>query len=152
MNDIVWSIKPENDALEQTILRMEDYAVEILEENGIDLHVQIPDQLRKLKLPMTVRRNLFLIFKEAIGNVLKHAGATRVDVTISASDGGRRHHNLQLIIADNGKGFNPSTDERGNGLDNMEHRTRHLHGTFSLQSTDGMGTKIEIRFPIKSPI
>ncbi len=152
MNDIVWSIKPENDGLEQTILRMEDYAVEILEENGIDLHVQIPEQLKKLKLPMTVRRNLFLIFKEAIGNVLKHAQATHVNVILSTSEGSKRQHGLRLVIADNGKGFDPSNNKRGNGLDNMELRARHLNGRIGIHSTDGHGTIIEIQFPVKSPI
>ena len=152
MNDIVWSIKPENDALEQTILRMEDYAVEMLEENGIDLHVEIPEQLKRLKLSMVVRRNLFLIFKEAIGNVLKHANATHVDVMISTSERSKRQHNLQLVITDNGKGFDSSAHRRGNGLNNMELRAQLLNGSISVLSANGQGTKVEIRFPIKSPI
>jgi signal transduction histidine kinase len=152
MNDIVWSIKPENDGLEQTILRMEDYAVEMLEDNGIDLHVQIPEQLKKLKLPMTVRRNLFLLFKEAIGNILKHAVATHVDVLISATEARKRHQYLRLVIADNGKGFDAALHTRGNGLNNMETRARYLGGTMTVSSSRGHGTSIEIRVPIKSPI
>jgi ligand-binding sensor domain-containing protein/two-component sensor histidine kinase len=151
MNDIVWSIKPENDALEQTILRMEDYAVEILEENGIDLQVQIPEELKRLKLPMALRRNLFLMFKEAIGNVLKHARATRVDVVLSAAASGRRGSMFLLSISDNGIGFPVAERTRGNGLGNMERRARYLHGSISVVSAEGGGTKIEIRFPIKSP-
>src|ERR1041385_6621591 len=148
MNDIVWSIKPENDALEQTILRMEDYAVELLSEKGIDLHVRIPDRFKALKLPMAARRNLFLIFKEAIGNVLKHARATQVDVTISSGHAGKKSSDLSLSIKDNGCGFNPSTRKGGNGLDNMELRTRHLNGTINVASAEGQGTKIEISFSI----
>jgi ligand-binding sensor domain-containing protein/two-component sensor histidine kinase len=151
MNDIVWSIKPENDALEQTILRMEDYAVRLLEENGIDLHVQIPDDLRTVKLPMTARRNLFLIFKEAIGNILKHSGATRVEVTISSGESGRRRSDLQVSIGDNGKGFDPSEPRAGNGLGNMDLRARLLMGTFNVTSAPHGGTTLVVRFPIKSP-
>ena len=152
MNDIVWSIKPENDALEQTILRMEDYAVEMLEENGIDLHVQIPDEMKRMKLPMDVRRNLFLIFKEAIGNVLKHANADHVDVRIAWSTAGRRTSDLLLSITDNGTGFDPASRKQGNGLVNMGLRAAHLRGNVDIISAQGQGTKVEIRFPIKSPI
>jgi two-component sensor histidine kinase/streptogramin lyase len=152
MNDIVWSIKPENDALEQTILRMEDYAVEMLEENGIDLHVEIPEELKKMKLPMDVRRNLFLIFKEAIGNVLKHAGANHVDVRIAWNTAGRRASDLLLSITDNGTGFDPASHKQGNGLGNMSRRAGHLRGNVAIVSVPGQGTNIEIRFPIKSPI
>jgi len=152
MNDIVWSIKPDNDALEQTILRMEDYAVQILEENGIDLHVQIPEESRTLKLPMTVRRNLFLIFKEAIGNVLKHSGATQVDIIISITGLRTRQRNLHLVITDNGKGFNPSSHKQGNGLENMERRVDSLGGSMKIFSEEGCGTTIETGIPLKSPI
>ena len=152
MNDIVWSIKPENDALEQTILRMEDYAVEILEENGIDLHVQIPDHLRTLALPMSVRRNLFLVFKEAIGNVLKHAGATTVDVTIAAGESPGRDRGLFLTIRDNGKGFRVGEERFGNGLQNMDTRAHALQGTVRVSSAPGEGTTVEIWFPLNSPI
>lgn len=152
MNDIVWSIKPENDALEQTILRMEDYAVEMLEENGIDLHVEIPNNLKTLKLPMAVRRNLFLIFKEAIGNVLKHAEATEVDVVLSSASSGRRLPDLLLQIKDNGKGFVPAMQKRGNGLGNMERRVHHLRGEITITSAEKRGTTIEVRVPLKSPI
>lgn len=150
MNDIVWSIKPENDALERTILRMEDYAVEMLEENGIDLHVQIPDQLKLLKLPMTVRRNLILIFKEAIGNVLKHAEATHVDVTVASMDSGKEASGLHVSIVDNGHGFDPSSHKSGNGLQNMELRARNLNGSVLVASDGRLGTRVEIRFPLKS--
>ena len=151
MNDIVWSIKPENDALEQTILRMEDYAVELLSEKGIDLHVRIPDRFKALKLPMAARRNLFLIFKEAIGNVLKHSGATRVEVTISSGESGKRGPELEVAITDNGTGFDPSPRRRGNGLGNMELRARHLKGEVMLVSAPGRGTTVQIRLPVKSP-
>ncbi len=152
MNDIVWSIKPENDALEQTILRMEDYAVNLLEENSIDLHVQIPNQLKTLKLPMTLRRNLFLIFKEAIGNILKHANATHVDVTIGSTASNKHVSVLQVSIADNGRGFDSSAQKHGNGLKNMELRASNLGGTIMVRSAVEKGTTVEILLPLKSPI
>lgn len=150
MNDIVWSIKPANDALEQTILRMEDYAVEMLEENGIDLHVKIPNHLKTLKLPMTVRKNLFLIFKEAIGNVLKHSGATHVDVVIASNESGKRLRDLQVSIIDNGKGFDPSAHKSGNGLSNMRLRALDLNGTVTVVSDAKQGTSVALLFPLKS--
>ena len=152
MNDIVWSIKPENDALEQTILHMEDYAVDLLEDNGIDLHVQIPDELKTRKLPMAMRRNLFLIFKEAMGNILKHAGATHVQVALSSSVSKNRVSVLKVSIADNGRGFNPSSHERGNGLRNMEMRAARFGGTVVIRSSSDRGTTVEIDLPVKSPI
>src|SRR2546422_685257 len=150
MNDIVWSIKPANDALEQTILHMEDYAVEMLEENGIDLHVKIPDHLKTLKLPMTVRRNLFLIFKEAIGNVLKHAQATHVDVVIASTEAGKRIRGLQVSIIDNGNGFDPSAHKSGNGLNNMRLRALDLNGSVTVVSDAKQGTRVDLLVPLKS--
>jgi ligand-binding sensor domain-containing protein/signal transduction histidine kinase len=152
MNDIVWSIKPENDGLEQTILRMEDYAVSILEENGIDLHVQVPEGLRELKLPMAVRRNLFLVFKEAIGNILKHAQADAVEVSIEAASREGRQQGLRLRIRDNGRGFRAAEGRRGNGLHNMERRTQALAGSVAVTSSPGEGTTVEIWLPLNSPI
>jgi ligand-binding sensor domain-containing protein/signal transduction histidine kinase len=151
MNDIVWSIKPENDALEKTILRMEDYAVEILEENGIDLHVEIPERLKTLKLPMTVRRNLFLIFKEAITNVLKHSQASRVEVRITSGESARRLAQLELSITDDGRGFDTAAASNGNGQANMAARARNLRGSVAVVSSPARGTRVEIRLPLRSP-
>ena len=152
MNDIVWSINPDNDALEQTILRMEDYAVSMFDESDIDLHVRIPEELKNLKLPMEVRRNVFLIFKEAIGNIVKHSGCTRVDISISTTELTKRRKKLQLIIIDNGKGFNRSISAHGNGLKNMHARAVSVGGDIVILSDSGKGTKVEIILPIKSPI
>jgi len=91
-----------------------------------------------------VRHNIFLIIKEALTNVLKHAGATEVHLQIKIAP-----TSLEIIIADNGKGFDPhapATTSRHNGLDNMRRRAAAVGGQLTLTSSPGTGTRMEFSF------
>lgn len=142
MSDIVWSINPNNDRMEMIITRMRQYASEILEAAHIDFEMHVDEKLHDLQLPLEMRKDFYLIFKEAINNLAKHSQASKAVVEIHL-----RHHQINLIICDNGKGFQSNRTKGGNGLKNMQARTHQLKGQFEIQSGINAGTKIEVTIP-----
>ncbi|HEX5626074.1 MAG TPA: two-component regulator propeller domain-containing protein, partial [Saprospiraceae bacterium] len=143
MSEIVWSISPEHDRLEQVSTRMRHHASEILESAGISLVFEEPEKGRQVQLPLRIRKELFLIFKEALNNLSKYSGAKvaviRFDVNKSW---------LQLEIRDDGKGFDAREIRRGHGLKNMKSRAESIQGSFEMESWPGSGTRIFLRIPL----
>jgi signal transduction histidine kinase/streptogramin lyase len=148
MNDIVWSVDPEHDALSDLLARMRVFAQPICEARGIDLVIDIPADLLTRKLGMAARKNLYLIFKEALINAVRHAGCTRIAVSMPPV----KDH-LELRVADNGRGMAAHHGEAslgGHGLDNMRKRAAEMHGTLRVHSATGQGTEVVVRFPNRS--
>ncbi|MBK7258770.1 MAG: hypothetical protein IPI01_13430 [Ignavibacteriae bacterium] len=143
MNDIVWSIDPRNDSFEFLLLRIRMHATKMLEAKGINYDIDIPASLASLRLPLASRRRLFLIYKEAINNVLRHAQASRVSLALR-----REGRMLTMSIVDNGTGFDPGKGGRGNGLHNMQTRARSIGGALSITSTPGLGTTVTLHVGI----
>jgi PAS domain S-box-containing protein len=143
LHDIVWTINPENDALDNIILRMEEFATEVLEARGISLHLVVPEAQDPVSVPMQLRRYIYLIFKEAINNVVTHSDCREVTVEI-VTDG----RSLQVSVADDGKGFEHDQAASGNGLANMRKRAGTINGTLEVQSKRGKGTVVMLRVPI----
>ncbi|MBL7871738.1 MAG: tetratricopeptide repeat protein, partial [Cyclobacteriaceae bacterium] len=143
MSDIVWSINPKNDTLEQVVLKMKEFAFEILEPKEITHSFQVDSNLSQLKLDVEKRKNLFLIFKEAINNAAKYSEGSNVSILLST-----KQNKIQLSINDNGKGFNKESVKQGNGLINMKERASSVGGNFSHRSTPGNGTEIHLEIPI----
>jgi two-component system sensor histidine kinase UhpB len=85
MSDIVWSINPKNDLAEQMVFKMKEFAAEILEPAGINYSFQVADSVDTLKLDSEKRKNLFLIFKEAINNAAKYSDGTQVTINLFSS-------------------------------------------------------------------
>jgi two-component system sensor histidine kinase UhpB len=139
MADIVWTINPENDQFEKIILRMRSFAYELLGAKGIDFEFSADEDIAKIKLPMEVRKNLYLIFKEATNNMVKYAGATKATFAIR----GEKDH-LSMEIRDNGKGFNPDKLSEGNGLKNMKKRAEEIGAKLFIKSFPGNGTSIQL--------
>ena len=143
MSDIVWSINPKNDTLEQVVLKMKEFAFEMLEPKEISHTFQLDSNLTQLKLDVEKRKNLFLIFKEAINNAAKYSEGSKVSISLSV-----RQNKIQLSICDNGKGFDEGAVRRGNGLINMKERAISMGGQFSQTSNPENGTKIQVDIPI----
>jgi len=143
MNDIVWAIDPKHDSFDFLLLRMKMHATKMLEAKGINYEIDIPSELASLHLPLGMRRRLFLIFKEAINNILRHAQPTRVVLTMR-----REGRTLTMTMADNGVGFDVHGAARGNGLHNMEERARTMGGELAITSSRGLGTTITLHAPI----
>ncbi len=145
LDDIVWSINPRNDEVSSLIARLNRYAAELFEASGIAYTITISPAVGRLKLPMEKRQDFYLIVKEAVNNLVKHAGATQATLTISLD---RQH--LQLVVTDNGVGLDNTADTERNGLRNMRSRATALHGELHIQSGSGQGTTLQLRFPVSA--
>ncbi|MBX3240187.1 MAG: tetratricopeptide repeat protein [Chitinophagaceae bacterium] len=145
MSDIVWAINPQHDTVERLLLRMKEFSVELLEPAGITCHFETA-QLHDIPgLKPEERKFLYLIFKEALNNIVKYSSAAVVTVMID-----RRENSLRMTITDNGAGFDPATVNRGNGLKNMETRARAIGGTLHIASKPGEGTVVTLEKRITS--
>lgn len=133
MGDIVWMIKPDETRSDSLLQRMERFAHEIASGKNVKVNMEIND-LEKLNLSMDQRKNIYLIFKEAINNAVKYSGTEIINVTADVRSG-----RLLLAIKDFGKGFDIDQVNKGNGLDNMEKRAKDLGGTLGITS-DHAGT------------
>jgi len=141
MNDIVWMINVRNDKFENIIIHMRTLAAELFEAKGIMLNLFFDDRLNSLKMEMARRKDFFLVYKEALNNIIKYAECRNVWIDLK-QDGAW----VNLTIRDDGKGFDMQQEVRGNGLINMQKRAEALKGKFTIQSEPGKGTRVELTF------
>ncbi|OOG74805.1 sensor histidine kinase [Algoriphagus sp. A40] len=137
MDDIVWSIKPQNDTMEKLIARMREFANEALESKDILFNMEIDEKVLGMKLSMDARRDLFLIFKEGINNAAKYSKATRLLISFELEKS-----IFIMKIKDYGVGFDLNDLDDGNGLENMKKRAANLNGTLTINSKPGEGTEL----------
>ena len=143
LDDIVWSINTVNDSFEQVAARMRRYAAEMLEGANIRYSLDFDERLSGKKLAMEQRRDVYLIFKESINNIYKHARATVVIIELRAG-----RNNFLLMIHDNGSGFGSNEITDRNGLKNMRNRTQKWKGTCGIVSSPHEGTTITVTMPV----
>lgn len=155
MSDIVWAINPQKDHLSDLIQRMRRFAEDLLDAKDIDYRFVAPEKAKDVVLSADIRREVYLIFKECVNNLVKHSGAAEAGIRIKAEDG-----NLLIEVTDNGRGFD---QERllhdsfvpgmgGNGLTNMEKRAAALGGKFEIDSEPGGGTRVRLEVPLKQSV
>lgn len=146
MDDIVWSINPVNDTLENLLLRIKRFAARLFEAKDIEYNIDIHDDIKSVHLPMEYRQHIYLILKEAVNNLVKYSDATHAEITVSFSN-----KLFQITISDNGKGFEQTTiaNGNGNGILNMKHRAALMNGTLNIQSATANGTQIRLCVKIK---
>ncbi|MCX6320096.1 MAG: GAF domain-containing protein [Bacteroidetes bacterium] len=144
MSDMVWAINPVNDNFEKVILKMKEFVAEMLEPAKINFRIEEEGPLGKTFLNPEQRRDIYLIVKEAVNNIVKYSGAS--EVTVSLRRTGRL---LQMQISDNGKGFDVKAENSGNGLRNMQSRAEEMGALLQIISAPGNGTTIilELKFP-----
>lgn len=145
MDDIVWSIKPMNDSMQKIIARMREFASEALEPKNIGIEFYVDERVPELRLNMEARRDLFLIYKEAINNIAKYSDSTQVSVHISYLQ-----KRLILKMKDNGRGFDVDTADSGNGISNMKKRAARLNGRIKWHSGINRGTFVVLNIPVKN--
>lgn len=154
LDEIVWAVNPKFDTLDSLANYLGNYAQDLLETAGIRCRLDVPVQLPVQPLTTEVRHNLFLAFKEALNNVLKHAAATEVRITLAIEA-----EALTLAVEDDGHGFSaqalaaPSSGTRssgGCGLTNMRQRLAEIGGRCEIQSVPGSGTKVQLTVPFKT--
>jgi signal transduction histidine kinase/ligand-binding sensor domain-containing protein len=141
MSDIVWAINPNNDSLETMLVRMKEYAAELCEAANMQLSFDAGENILGKKLDVAARKNMFLIFKEAVNNAVKYSRATHLHVELHGNGG------IHLKIKDNGIGFLEHKKNGGNGLKNMQSRAAELNGVLQIVSRTNEGTEIVFILP-----
>jgi len=145
IDDMIWNIRPENDGFENFFVRLRDHTVQTLQAQDIDINIDIDSSINNEigALSMEVRRNIFLIVKEALHNITKHAKCTKVDMRLSL-----QKNMLRIDIKDDGKGFEPQKPSSRNGLKNMTSRAAEVGGSLEIKSEIGKGSEIILQVPI----
>lgn len=148
MNDIVWMISAKNDRFENIATRMREHAISLFEDKNYNLHLIFDDKLNNLKLGMEERKNFYLIYKEALNNIIKYAECKNVWVEMKMLNSV-----IFLRIKDDGKGFNnqdvkirENNSGGGNGLINMQKRANMLKGELTIKSDFESGTVLVLMF------
>ncbi len=142
MSDIVWSIDNRSDKLGDLLLRMKDFAAQILSPKNIEFEFVVHTSDDKILLSPQVKQNLYLIYKEALHNIVKHAQAKCVSIRVEQS-----MRNIVMQISDDGVGFLEDESRKGNGLRSMRKRAADIHAQLDLTIQDG--TSIRLDYTIK---
>lgn len=142
MGDIVWMIKPQDNEGEGLKYRMERFVQEICNSRNISCHFSA-DDLNEVKLNMKQKKNMYLIFKEAVNNAVKYSGTQKLEIQIK-----QQGKQLDMVIKDFGNGFNEQTVLKGNGLENIQNRANELKGNLRIASLNKQGTEIHLSFPL----
>jgi signal transduction histidine kinase len=143
MGDIVWAINPNRDRVGDLLQRMRRFASDTFTGKNIDFTFRAPEAGRDLPLAADVRREVLLIFKEAVNNIARHARCRHAEVEIRIQRDG-----LVLEVADDGQGLSPSGDrEAGHGLPSMQQRAARLNGGLDIYTAPGRGTRLVLRVP-----
>ena len=143
MDDIVWSINPKNDTLENLLVRVRDFAAQLFEARDIDYFFEIEEGTTIIRLPMESRQHIYLILKEAINNMIKYAACTKATIRVA-----HQHGELEVVVEDNGKGFNVHEQTSGNGLYSMRRRAALMKAKLEIDSSSS-GTRIHLTAKIK---
>lgn len=139
MSDIVWALDPQKDRAVDLATRMRRFAGDTLGARNIDVDFQVEGGTDAHLEPRT-RRELMLMFKEIVNNIVRHARATRVEVSLRVE--GRR---IVLAVADDGRGFDRgAAPGDGQGLKSLERRAARLGATIEIASRPGAGTTIVV--------
>ena len=143
MSDIVWSVDPSGDSLEELINRWRQTAFALLGEGRLEFLAPPAEETSRVKLAPDQRRELLLVFKEIATNVARHAGAKQARICVQTE--GKR---LRLEVRDDGCGFDPERNDRGAGLNSMHRRAEALHGSLKIDSQPGFGATVTLSVPL----
>lgn len=143
MGDIVWAINPDRDRVGDLLQRMRYFASDTLAGKNIEFSFSAPDTGRDLALATEVRREVLLIFKEAVNNIARHARCSHADIDVRVERGG-----LVVQVADDGQGLSESIVRgNGHGLASMEARARRLNARLDIKTRAGGGTRLVLHVP-----
>lgn len=142
LSEIVWGLRTDLDSVEDLSIKIQEILAYSLEPAKINFRIVLDERINKIKLSVLQRRNILLIIKESINNILKYAEANEVFIKIK-----EENNYLTVQIADTGKGFGPDK-KYGNGLRSIEKRALLMNGTVTINSTEGKGTIVLCTIPL----
>jgi signal transduction histidine kinase len=144
LDEIVWAVNPHYDSVASLATYYSLFAQRFLNLAGMACRLQVAETIPELALDSRIRHGVFRAFKEALNNVVRHSGATEVQLAIQVSA-----EQLRVAITDNGRGFETGKAEPGaDGLRGMDQRMRDLGGSCRITSQPGRGTTVELRLPL----
>ena len=146
MSDIVWAINPKRDSLLDVVRRMRRHAEEVFAAGNVSLAFAAPETDGTLRIGISVRRDLFLIFKEAVNNAARHSRCTHVAIDLRAEGSW-----LELRVIDDGAGFDSTAESEGQGLASISRRAEKMGGKIEVESHPGQGTTVRLRVPCTRP-
>jgi ligand-binding sensor domain-containing protein/two-component sensor histidine kinase len=147
LDDIIWSINTQNDTLDEMVARMRRFASELFDHTNTRYYFILEEDSGDKKLDMEHRRDVYLVYKETLSNIYKHASAKNVFIRLALAN-----HLLEMDIRDDGRGFDPNHSTNRNGLKNMRARVDKWKGIITIESGEGKGTFIQIKIPVKQAL
>ena len=143
--DILWALDPQSDNLYEILNHIRDFGKELFLDTAVEFEFKgIDESLNEIKLPMEYSRNIPMIFKELLNNILKHARATRVSISLDEI----YKNGIHLTLTDNGCGFDENEIRRGQGINNIFTRTKRINGSIDINSEKGRGTVVGLKIRI----
>ncbi|HEX6880107.1 MAG TPA: ATP-binding protein, partial [Terriglobales bacterium] len=143
LSDIVWSVNPRRDHLSDLSQRMRRFASDVFTANDIEFRFDVQDADHLTRLEADVRRQVFLIFKESVNNIVRHSACSNAAVELSVEK-----HWISLMLSDDGKGFHTAQRSDGHGLMSMQRRAQDLSATLEITSLPDRGTVISLKVPL----
>lgn len=143
MRGVVWVINPQSDRAFDFFSKIRSFAEVVLQSRQIELTFTISDSNTEYSLGLDLQRNLFLICKEIIVNIARHSHAKKAAINIAVNEA-----KITLKVTDDGTGFDTSLQAEGNGLRNLQYRSRLIHADFELISRKDEGTTIILSIPM----
>lgn len=148
LDEIVWAVNPRYDSAADLAGYFSLFAQRFLGLAGINCRFRIDDAIPAHPLDSRLRHGIFLAFKEALNNIVKHSGATEVHLSIQARDGV-----LQITLADDGRGFESGAPAPGSdGLSGIESRMKELGGSSGIETKPGQGTEVRLLLPLEKSL
>jgi signal transduction histidine kinase len=155
LGEVVWAVNPRHDTLDSVGAYLEEFGQNLLRTAGIRCKMDMPSQFPARVVTAEVRHNLFLAFKEALHNAIKHAGASEMRIALTLEPAA-----FTLVVEDNGKGFAAEAllagtppgqpgHRAGNGLTNMRQRLAEIGGHCEIECAPGKGTKVTFMVAMK---
>ena len=143
MSDIVWAINPHNDTVEKVIFKMKEFASEVLDPLNIAFNFLVEGDFSQARLTLDKRKDLYLIFKEAVNNAAKYSNCDKVNIILKHAEG-----NINLQVNDNGCGFDEQKVKYGNGVRNIRERAKNMLASLTYNTSSGNGTDIQLSIPL----
>ncbi len=143
VNDIVWSLNSEKNNLKALQNHLIAYAEETIANSNMTCSIEAVTKMPSRTIELEIKKNIYLLYKEAINNVVKHAAAGHVSIRFKY-----KLRKLQIIIADDGKGFDFDKIIKGNGLDSMQHRIKQLKGKIEFIPNQPKGTIVKFELKV----
>ncbi len=144
LDQIVWAVNPRHDTVGGLADYLCNHATSYLADAGLSCQFEMPPEGREALLPFAIRHPLLMAVKEALQNVVKHAGASRVFLSLVTTANA-----IKLTVGDDGKGIDAggSDPSPGDGLGNMAGRLAEIGGTCEIGRSPAGGTLVTLSVP-----